>query len=65
MAWLRDIVPSNSYVDPLDFRYPYDTDSHGCYVYRGIGSFVDGSNHQAEFYLIKWTGGNSTVKAYD
>lgn len=48
----------------LDPYNPYDfTGPDNCVVYRNIGDHVDGA--QAEFYLIKWSGGNSTVYAYD
>jgi hypothetical protein len=58
---------SVKYTDPY---FPYDFIASGpsgykCYIYRSIGEWVDGSNNQAEFYLKKSTGGNSTVRAYD
>jgi len=60
-----DLVPAPGTVAGLEFDYPYETDSFGCFVYRDIGSYVDGTNGKAEFYLIKWSGGNSTVEAWD
>ncbi|NDU75810.1 hypothetical protein GWI34_24750 [Actinomadura sp. DSM 109109] len=64
--WDEDeYVPSNTGYDDLGFYYPGDTDSQNCFVYRNLNRFRDGDNNQAEFYLRKWTGGNSTVKAYD
>ncbi|MDN4075516.1 hypothetical protein [Fictibacillus terranigra] len=41
----------------------HDFDSHGCHVFRNIGKYVDGD--QAEFYLAKYSGGNSKVYAWD
>lgn len=42
-----------------------DFDSKGCHVFKNINKYVDGTNNQAEFYLRKYSGGNSTVIAYD
>ncbi|RAS86424.1 hypothetical protein [Priestia endophytica] len=52
-------------VDLSDPDFPYDFDADGCYVYEGVDRAIDGNDNQAEFYVIKWTGGNSTVYAYD
>jgi hypothetical protein len=46
-----------------DPSFPEDFDENGCFVYKDIDEEVDGD--QAEFYLIKWSGGNSTVTAWD
>ena len=43
---------------------PNDFDTHGCLTYTNIGDQVDGANDRAELYVIKWTGGDSTVDAY-
>jgi hypothetical protein len=40
-------------------------DLNGCLTYHNINEYVDGTNGQAELYLKKWSGGNSTVYAYD
>lgn len=40
-----------------------DFDENGCHVFRNISGYVDGD--QAEFYLKKYSGGNSIVYAYD
>jgi hypothetical protein len=40
-----------------------DFDSNGCHVFKNIGDYVDGD--QAEFYLAKYSSGNSTVTAWD
>ncbi|WNB91163.1 hypothetical protein [Bacillus sp. NEB1478] len=40
-----------------------DFDSKGCHVYKNIGGFVDGD--QAEFYLKKYSSGESFVWFYD
>ncbi|RAS87133.1 hypothetical protein [Priestia endophytica] len=40
-----------------------DFDSNGCHVFKNISHYVDGD--QAEFYLAKYSGGNSTVTAWD
>jgi hypothetical protein len=48
----------------IDPYFPNDFDVNtNCLVYHDIGDEVDGA--QAEFYLTKWSGGNSTVYAYD
>lgn len=47
----------------LDF--PGDFNSSGCYAFRGIGSYVDGTNGKAEFYVAGYNGGVATVYAYD
>ncbi|MFC7395401.1 hypothetical protein [Scopulibacillus cellulosilyticus] len=59
------VYDDNPYNYTGDVSFPEDFDSHGCVIYRNIGKYVDGSDHQAEFYLKKWSGGNSTVRAYD
>jgi hypothetical protein len=40
-----------------------DFDSNGCHVFKNISHYVDGD--QAEFYLAKYSGGNSIVTAWD
>jgi len=40
-----------------------DFNSNGCHVFENIGDYVDGD--QAEFYLAKYSSGNSTVTAWD
>jgi hypothetical protein len=40
-----------------------DFDSNGCHVFKNISGYVDGD--QAEFYLEKYSGGNSFVTAWD
>jgi hypothetical protein len=62
-------VPDD-YVDGYDPYFPYDFNDSGpsgykCLIYHSIGGWVDGDNNQAEFYVTKSTGGNSTVRAYD
>jgi hypothetical protein len=50
---------------PAEVHFPQDFDSWNCFDYKDIGEYVDGSDNQAEFYLEKYSGGNSTVHAYD
>jgi hypothetical protein len=40
-----------------------DFDENGCHIFNDVNGYVDGD--QAEFYLAKYSGGNSTVHAYD
>ncbi|MGG3621963.1 hypothetical protein ABES25_00040 [Bacillus gobiensis] len=40
-----------------------DFDSKNCHVWKDVNGYVDGD--QAEFYLAKYSGGNSTVYAWD
>lgn len=47
----------------LDF--PGDFNSSGCYAFRGISGYVDGTNGKAEFYVAGYNGGVATVYAYD
>ena len=49
----------------LEVHFPGDFTNGGCFTYHHLDRFRDGANNQAEFYVVKWTGGNSTVKAYD
>ncbi|MBP1081874.1 MULTISPECIES: hypothetical protein [Bacillus] len=42
-----------------------DFDSNGCHVYKDIGGFVDGTDDQAEFYLKKYSSGESFAWFYD
>jgi hypothetical protein len=42
-----------------------DFDSKNCHVWKNVNGYVDGTNGQAEFYLAKYSGGNSTVYAWD
>ncbi|MGG3574082.1 hypothetical protein ABES80_16625 [Bacillus gobiensis] len=42
-----------------------DFDAEGCHIFRDIGGFVDGTDDQAEFYLAKYSSGNSSVRAWD
>lgn len=60
-----DIVTTHDGIYGTDFGHPDDTDRNRCFVYRDLNSYRDGSNGQAEFYLKKWSGGNSKVHAYD
>lgn len=60
-----DWVPADLYGGYSEPFFPENFDSSGCLVYKDIGEYVDGNDNQAEFYLIKWTGGNSTVYTYD
>ncbi|MGG3626548.1 hypothetical protein ABES25_23880 [Bacillus gobiensis] len=39
--------------------------AEGCRIFRDIGGFVDGTDDQAEFYLAKYSSGNSSVRAWD
>ncbi|MFC7395506.1 hypothetical protein [Scopulibacillus cellulosilyticus] len=58
-----DLVPSGiSGVGPY---FPKEFDLNGCYRFYGINNFIDGPNNQAELYIKKFTGGNSTVYAWD
>ncbi|SDJ14751.1 hypothetical protein SAMN05216352_12624 [Alteribacillus bidgolensis] len=59
-----DVVYSNG-VKGLYFKTAgsNDFDSNGCHVFKDIGKYVDGD--QAEFYLKKYSGGESFVWFYD
>ncbi|MDQ0862401.1 hypothetical protein [Bacillus sp. V2I10] len=62
-----DEVYSNDGTLGLTFNYTipgdHDFDKNGCYVFKNISGYVDGD--QAEFYLEKYSGGNSFVTAWD
>jgi hypothetical protein len=56
IVYTNDGTKSISIPSGNDFQF-------GCYVYKNISGYVDGD--QAEFYLKKFSDGNSTVHAYD
>lgn len=59
-----DEVYSNDGTLYLNFKTPGGNDfPNGCHVFKNISEYVDGD--QAEFYLAKYSGGNSTVTAWD
>ncbi|WP_079529532.1 hypothetical protein [Halobacillus hunanensis] len=64
-----DWVPNSALDSGYDPTFKDGTFGSGnnCIVYRtyDIDEEVDGANDQAEFYIKKWTGGNSTVTVYD
>jgi hypothetical protein len=47
------------------FYFPTTAERPECFTYRDLDGYRDGDDGLAEFYLIKWTGGNSIVETYD
>jgi hypothetical protein len=47
------------------FWFPITGTRPECTVYTDLNKYRDEEDGQAEFYMLKWTGGNSIVEVYD
>lgn len=65
-AWyqLREYDPGSN-ADELVTGYEYLLYPGDTLIYRGIGSYVDGDNKKAEFYVYESFSGSGSVKYWD